>query len=335
MQFEKLKSHLKEKQYTWFITGVAGFIGSNLLEELLSLNQKIIGVDNFASGYKRNIDDVLGKFPKAIAANFIFHEADICSLSACEKACKNVDYILHNAAFVSVPGSIDDPVLTHATNVTGFLNILNVAKNNDVKRVVFASSSAVYGDSIELPKVELQIGNPLSPYAASKLINEIYAKTFSVCYGLETIGLRYFNVFGPRQDPYGPYAAVVPLWVKSLLHNEPVYINGDGSTTRDFCYVANVVQANLLAAMVNNPAALNSVYNIAVGAQTSLLELFNAICLSLGKDCKPSYRPFRDGDIKHSLADINKAKQFLGYAATHGVERGLQEAMNWYQKNLS
>lgn len=334
MQNAKFRDYLNKNQFTWLITGVAGFIGSNLLEELLKLNQKVIGLDNFATGYQRNLDEVLQKLPADRINNFSFYFGDICSRQNCEAVMSNVDYVLHQAAFVSVPGSIKDPILTYDVNVTGFLNILNVAKKHKVKRFVYATSSAVYGDSPILPKVETHVGNLLSPYAASKFVDEVYAKTFATCYGIETIGLRYFNVFGQRQDPEGPYAAVIPLWVKAILHDEPVYINGDGETTRDFCHVANVVQANILAALSTNPEAINTVYNVAVGEQSSLNELYQAICSNLHKNSKPKYRAFREGDIRCSLADISKAKELLGYLPTYSVSDGLRIAMEWYKNSL-
>lgn len=321
-------------QFTWLVTGVAGFIGSNLMEELLRLNQKVVGIDNFSAGYKHNLDEVLSSVSKKQAQNFCFLEGNICSVADCEKVMQGVDYVLHQAALSSVPGSISDPMLAHATNVTGFLNILNAAKKYKVKRVVYASSSAVYGDSQALPKIENQIGKQLSPYAATKYADELYANAFANCYGIETIGLRYFNVFGARQDPDGAYAAVIPLWIKAILAGDPVFINGDGNTTRDFCYIKNVVQANILAALANNPDAINEVYNIAVGECITLNELFAKIKLVLGIEgkCDPCYRDFRIGDVRHSLADVSRAKQKLGYMPKYHVLDGLVEAMEWYKK---
>lgn len=331
MNYCEIKAYLSTNQFNWLITGVAGFIGSNLMEELLKLNQKVIGIDNFSTGYQRNLDEVLAGLGSQYRNNFQFYAGDICSVEECEKAINGVDYVLHQAALGSVPRSILDPLATHENNLTGFLNILNAARNHKVKRFIYASSSSVYGDSTILPKLESHIGNPLSPYAATKFANEIYAKAFATCYGIETIGLRYFNVFGPRQDPNGAYAAVIPLWIKAILNNEPVYINGDGSTTRDFCFIANVVQANILAALTQNSEALNTVYNIAVGEKISLTDLFNIICAILDKKSEPNYRDFRQGDIKHSLADITKAKQLLQYEPSHTVSEGLKSAMIWYK----
>jgi UDP-N-acetylglucosamine 4-epimerase len=321
---ENLENYLINNQKTWLITGVGGFIGSNLLELLLKLNQKIVGIDNFSTGFKQNIENVLQQLPLNVQQNFKLLEADITSSAACEKAVCEVDYVLHQAALGSVPRSIENPPATNLHNVTGFLNILTAAKNAKVKRFVYASSSSVYGDSPILPKVEENTGNLLSPYAVSKATNELYAKAFSLCYGIETIGLRYFNVFGPRQSPKGPYAAVIPLWIDAMQNEKDIYINGDGTTSRDFCYVQNVLQANLLAALTTHPQAVNRVYNIAVGEQTTLNELFTIL-----KDIiKPSqaqkiYNEFRKGDIKHSHADISLAKNLLGYAPRYNVVDGL------------
>ena len=322
MQFNQVKKLLLAKQFTWLITGVAGFIGSNLAETLLKLNQKVIGIDNFATGYQRNIDGLAIEF----------HEADIRSYEDCEKVMPGVDYVLHQAALGSVPRSIKHPLATNAANVTGFLHVMLAAKEHGIKRIVYASSSSVYGDSNKLPKVEEHIGKPLSPYAVSKYTNELYAQAFANCYGLETIGLRYFNVFGKRQDPNGAYAAVIPLWVKALLTGEEACINGDGETTRDFCYIDNVVQANILAAITDNPAAVNQAYNIAVGEQTSLNDLFAMIRegLKVSINIKPKYRDFRAGDVRHSLANISKAKQLLDYEPTYKVKEGLSLALSWY-----
>lgn len=332
MKYEELKRYLLDNTFNWLITGVAGFIGSNLLETLLKLNQKVIGVDNFTTGYKRNIDEVLSMVSPQQAKNFIFHEIDICSFHDCEKIMFGVDYVLHQAALGSVPRSIQDPIKTNAVNVDGFVNVLLAAKNNKVKRFVYASSSSVYGDSLKLPKKEDSIGNQLSPYAVSKYANELYADVFSRCYPIETIGLRYFNVFGKRQDPNGAYAAVIPLWFKMMLNKEPVFVNGDGETTRDFCYIENVVQANLLAALATNQDCLNTAYNIAVGENITLNELFEIIrsAVGLSIDYHPRYRDFREGDIRHSLADISKAKMKLNYKPNYPVEDGLNLAAKWY-----
>lgn len=333
-QYEKIKTELSRHQYTWLITGVAGFIGSNLLETLLKLNQKVIGLDNFSTGFQQNIDDALNQVDPIYHANFYFQEGDICKLNDCQMAVKNVDFVLHHAALGSVPRSIATPELTNETNVTGFLNILMAAKDAKVKRFIYASSSAVYGDSPILPKTESHVGNPLSPYAVSKYSNELYASAFANCYHMETVGLRYFNIFGPRQSPLGPYAAVIPLWITALLKNEPIYINGDGETSRDFCYVDNAIQANLLAAMANRDA-INKVYNITVGEQTTLNQLFTMLVTFLDLSQQPIYREFRNGDIRHSLADINQANKLLNYVPKHNVQKGLEQTLAWFDsKNV-
>jgi UDP-N-acetylglucosamine 4-epimerase len=332
MQYTELKKYLLKHQFTWLITGVAGFIGSNLMESLLKLNQKVVGLDNFSTGYKHNIDAVLKILSPEQVSNFIFYEADICSAVDCNKAMQGVDYVLHQAALGSVPRSIKDPIATNVANVDGFINILTAAKDNKVKRFVYASSSSVYGDSKALPKVEENIGNQLSPYAVSKYSNELYAKVFSRCYNIETIGLRYFNVFGARQDPNGAYAAVIPLWFKAMLNQDDLYINGDGETTRDFCFIENVIQANLLAALTNSNEAINEAYNIAVGEQITLNGLFKAIAsiLNISENYKPKYREFRSGDVRYSLADIENAKSKLNYIPEYNVAAGLLLAANWY-----
>lgn len=331
-QYDGLKQTLLQQPRTWLITGVAGFIGSNLLETLIKLNQNVIGIDNFSTGSKKNLDNVLQHLSPNESKRFEFHEGDICLLETCRKVVPQVDYVLHQAALGSVPRSIKTPEMTHANNATGFLNMLLAAKDANVKRFVYASSSSVYGDSTDLPKKEEKIGNPLSPYAVSKYSNELYAKAFSTCYGMETIGLRYFNVFGPRQDPHGPYAAVIPLWINALLNDKPVYVNGDGETSRDFCYVENAVQANLLAATTSNPEAINTVYNIAVGEQNTLKKLYELIVsnLNISHPQPLQYRDFRSGDIRHSLGDVGKAKKLLGYAPTHKLNNGLAAMMPWY-----
>lgn len=336
-KYTSVKKYLLKNQYNWLITGVAGFIGSNLLEELLLHNQVVIGLDNFATGYKRNLDEVLKNVGPKYAKNFHFYEGDICNVLDCEKVMnfskKSIDFVLHQAALGSVPRSIENPAATHTTNITGFLNVLISAKNAGVKRFVYASSSSVYGDSPVLPKIEKQIGNPLSPYAVTKFTNELYAKVFSDCYGIETIGLRYFNVFGSRQDPNGAYAAVIPLWVKAMLTNDKVYINGDGETTRDFCYVRNAVQANILSAITSNSKAVNQVYNVACGDKTTLNQLFFSIRdnLNISQEYQPVYRNFRAGDIRHSLADITSASELLEYSPSHRIADGLQESISWYK----
>ena len=325
----------------WLVTGVAGFIGSNLLEALLRLDQRVRGLDNFSTGHSRNLQDVREKVGAKRWQNFRMIEADICDLGACIDACTQVDYVSHQAALGSVPRSISNPIATNQSNVNGFVNMLGAAKEAGVKRFVFASSSSVYGDSPALPKVEEQIGNGLSPYAVSKRVNELYADVFSRCYGMQTIGLRYFNVFGPRQDPDGPYAAVIPKWIGAMMHNEPVHINGDGETSRDFCYVANAVQANLLAATTENIEAINQVYNVAVGERTTLNQLFCALRDRLLPQFphlmqfKPLHREFRAGDVRHSHADISKARKLLCYEPTHRIDNGLDEALQWYVANLS
>jgi UDP-N-acetylglucosamine 4-epimerase len=338
--YETLKTQLQSKQQTWLITGAAGFIGSNLLEALLQLNQKVVGLDNFATGHKRNLDEVQSIVTPAQWKNFSFIQEDICNLAPCQKACTGVDYVLHQAALGSVPRSVEDPITTNASNITGFLNMLVAARDSEVKRFVYAASSSTYGDHPSLPKVEDQIGKPLSPYAVTKYVNELYADTFCKSYGLQSIGLRYFNVFGPRQDPEGAYAAVIPKWIASMIKGEPVYINGDGETSRDFCYIANVVQANLLAASTLNTEAVNQVYNIAVGGRTTLNELYaqlkqNVISLSPHlKDAQAVYRDFRAGDVRHSLASIDKARDRLGYEPTQDMGQGLELAMPWYTTEI-
>ena len=339
--YAQLQAELKAAPRTWLVTGVAGFIGSNLLETLLNLDQHVVGFDNFATGHRKNLDEVKLLVSREQWKLFRFVKGDICKASECACACEDVDFVLHQAALGSVPRSLAEPGATHAANVTGFLNLLNAAREAEVKRFVYASSSAVYGDHPGLPKVEETIGRPLSPYAATKWMNEIYADTFARAYGCEAIGLRYFNVFGPRQDPDGAYAAVIPKWIASLLRREPVFINGDGETSRDFCFIANVVQANLLAATTTNPGAANQVYNVAVGERTTLNELFLVLQATLRRrhpalhDAKPVYRDFRAGDVRHSLADISKARQLLGYAPTHSLAQGLELAMDWYRRNVA
>ena len=334
--YETLKTQLQSKQQTWLITGAAGFIGSNLLEVLLQLNQKVVGLDNFSTGHQRNLDQVQSIVTPAQWQNFSFMQADTCNLTSCEKACTGVDYVLHQAALGSVPRSLEDPITTNASNVTGFLNMLVAARKAKVKRFVYAASSSTYGDHPGLPKVEGQIGKPLSPYAVTKYVNELYADVFSKNYGLISIGLRYFNVFGPRQDPEGTYAAVIPKWIASMIKGESIYINGDGETSRDFCYIANVVQANLLAASTPNTEAVNQVYNIAVGGRTTLNELYAQLKHNLIssyphlKYTQAVYREFREGDVRHSLANIDKARVSLGYEPMQNMGQGLELAMPWY-----
>lgn len=338
-RYDELKEALHKQPRTWLVTGVAGFIGSNLLEALLSLNQRVVGLDNLSTGHSKNLDEVRSLVSEQQWRGFKFVEGDIVSSAACKTACEGVEMVLHQAALGSVPRSMVDPVATHNSNVTGFLNMLIAARESGVKRFVFASSSAVYGDSPDLPKVEERIGKPRSPYAASKLMNETYAQAFGQAYGLSSIGLRYFNVFGRRQDPEGAYAAVIPKWIASLLKEEPVYINGDGETSRDFCFVENVVQANLLAATAAEEAG-NQAYNIALGERTTLKQLFEMIELRLRKinrglpEQKPIYREFRAGDVRHSLADISKAARLLGYSPTHSIQQGMDCALKWYLQNI-
>jgi len=338
--FEKLLETFKREQKTWLITGNAGFIGSNLTEFLLNHNQKVVGLDNFSTGYQHNIDDVLSQVGEKNAKNFIFIEGDIADFDTCAKACDCVDIVLHQAALGSVPRSIDDPVTSNRSNVTGFLNMITAAKDAGIKRFVYASSSSVYGDSQELPKVEERTGNVLSPYAAMKATNELYAGVFQKVYGMETLGMRYFNVFGRRQDPNGAYAAVIPKWVGSLLSSEDVFINGDGETSRDFTYIDNVIQMNLLAGTIDNPEAFGEAFNVAVGGRNTLNELYALINTELGKHIKTFsskkaiYRDFRAGDIRHSNADITKAKNFVGYVPTHDIYQGMEAAIEWYIKEL-
>jgi UDP-N-acetylglucosamine 4-epimerase len=335
--YESLKQQLCATPKAWLVTGCAGFIGSNLLEQLLKLGQTVIGLDNFSTGKQSNLDEVQSLVGKEQWGRFRFIGGDIRDLASCHQACSGVDYVLHQAALGSVPRSIDDPITSNASNVTGFLNMLVAVRDAGVRRFVYAASSSTYGDHPGLPKVEDTIGRPLSPYAVTKYVNELYADVFGRCYGVESIGLRYFNVFGPRQDPDGAYAAVIPKWIAALLKHEPVYINGSGETSRDFCYVRNAVQANLLAATVVDTQAVNQVYNVAVNARTDLNELFVVLRDGLAvrypdlKSAQPVYRDFRAGDVMHSQADIGKAARLLGYQPTHTIGQGVQEALGWYE----
>lgn len=339
-RYDDVRAVLKAKPRRWLITGVAGFIGSNLLESLLNMGQAVVGLDNYATGYARNLDQVRDLVGAAAWRNYTHIEGDICSLDDCRRACTSVDYVLHHAALGSVPRSIEDPIATHAANITGFVNMLVAARDAKAQRFVYAASSSTYGDHPGLPKVEDVIGRPLSPYAVTKYANELYADVFGRCYGMNTVGLRYFNIFGPRQDPDGAYAAVIPKWISQFMANEPVYINGDGSTSRDFCFVENSIQANVLAATTDDTAAINQVYNIAVSDRTTLNELFELARALLVKDfpwlteARPQYRAFREGDVLHSQADISKAQKLLGYAPTHKIGDGLKQAMAWYVANL-
>jgi UDP-N-acetylglucosamine 4-epimerase len=338
--YDTVRNQLQSEPKTWLITGVAGFIGSNLLEHLLRLDQRIIGLDNFSTGKRSNLDEVRNSVTVSQWQRFECVEGDIRDLTMCQKVCKGVDYILHEAALGSVPRSIADPISSNESNVTGFLNMLVAARDAGVKRFVYAASSSTYGDHPALPKREDFIGKPLSPYAVTKYVNELYADVFARTYGVETVGLRYFNVFGPRQDPEGAYAAVIPCWIRALIKGEIVNINGSGETSRDFCFVENVIQMNLLAATTTEPAAVNQVYNTAVNARTSLNELFSMLLARLTlhyphlQGCKPVYRDFRKGDVLHSQADISKAANLLRYSPTHTIDAGLDAALSWYIANL-
>ena len=315
---------------------MAGFIGSNLLETLLKLDQRVVGLDNFATGHQRNLDEVQTLVTPQQWVNFSFINGDICNLVDCQKAAAGVDYVLHQAALGSVPRSVADPITSNATNISGFLNMLIAARDTKVKRFVYAASSSTYGDHPALPKVEDVIGRPLSPYAITKYVNELYADVFGKTYGMQSTGLRYFNVFGPRQDPNGAYAAVIPKWISCMIQNEPVHIYGDGETSRDFCYVNNAVQANLLAATEQAPEAVNQVFNVAIGDSTTLNKLYLELKTNLLPlyphlmDAKPVFRDFRAGDVRHSLADISKATHLLGYVPSQRIEQGLKLAMPWY-----
>lgn len=332
---------LETQSKTWLITGAAGFIGSNLTEALLKLNQKVVGLDNFSTGYRHNLEQVKTLVSPDQWAGFRFIEGDIRNPEQCRNVCHGIDYVLHQAALGSVPRSIADPLLTNENNITGFINMLTAARDAGIKRFVYAASSSTYGDHPGLPKVENTIGKPLSPYAVTKYVNELYADVFSRCYDFNTIGLRYFNIFGPRQDPQGAYAAVIPKWIAAMIKGESVYINGDGETSRDFCYIENAVQANLLAATTENLEAVNQVYNVAVGERTTLNHLYDSIQSLLKphfphlNNSSPIYREFRAGDVRHSLADITKAQTLLGYVPTHRIGQGLQVAMNWYVRNIA
>lgn len=339
--YEFLQQQLKAEPKTWLVTGVAGFIGSNLLEALLKLDQRVVGLDNFSTGHQRNLDEVKAIVTPDQWGKFTFVQGDIRDIEVCRRTCDGVDYVLHQAALGSVPRSIEDPITTNQNNIDGFLNMLVAARDAKVKRFVYAASSSTYGDHTDLPKVEDKIGKPLSPYAVTKLVNELYADVFARSYAFKSIGLRYFNVFGRRQDPNGVYAAVIPKWIAALIKDECLYINGDGETSRDFCYVDNAVQANLLAATVNNDVGVNQVYNVAVGDRTTLNQLYFSMHALLVnrfphlKDKVPIYRDFRVGDVRHSLADISKAKQLIDYTPTHRIYEGLDEAMDWYVTFLS
>ena len=335
-QYQTVCTQLKQAPKMWLVTGVAGFIGSNLLETLLKLDQKVVGLDNFATGHQYNLDEVQTLVSPAQWNNFSFIEGDIRNFEDCQKACMDVDYVLHQAALGSVPRSIADPITTNATNITGFLNMLTAARDAKVSSFTYAASSSTYGDHPALPKVEENIGNPLSPYAVTKYVNELYADVFARTYAFKTIGLRYFNVFGKRQDPNGAYAAVIPKWTAAMIAGDEVFINGDGETSRDFCFIENTVQANILAATAND-AAKNQVYNVAVGDRTTLNDLFNALQAALNENGvtynkKPVYREFRAGDVRHSQASIAKIEQFLDYEPEFNINQGINIAMPWYIK---
>jgi UDP-N-acetylglucosamine 4-epimerase len=339
--YQSTREHLQQNQHHWLITGVAGFIGSNLLEALLSLGQRVTGLDNFITGYRHNLDQVKAAVGARAWQHFEFIEGDIRSMPVCVAACKGVDYVLHQAAIGSVSRSIEDPALSNDINIGGFLNMLMAARDAQVRRFVYAASSATYGDHPGLPKTEDCIGKPLSPYALTKYVNELYADVFCRCYGTESIGLRYFNIFGPRQDPDGAYAAVIPHWISAMIGARPLFINGDGQSSRDFCYIGNAVQANLLAALTDNPAAVNQIYNVAVNARTSLNDLYAMMRGLLIEryphlhQYQPQYADFRRGDVRHSQADISKAATLLGFAPTHDIERGLKQAIGWYVGHLA
>jgi UDP-N-acetylglucosamine/UDP-N-acetylgalactosamine 4-epimerase len=338
--YQLARERLEQQRYRWLVTGAAGFIGSHLVEALLELGQQVTGLDNFLTGHRHNLDSVRRALGPDAWRRFTLLEGDIRDLGCCRRACNGVDFVLHEAALGSVTRSIDDPVLSNDINIGGFLNILLAARDSAVRRVIYAASSATYGDQAELPKQEERIGQPLSPYALTKYANELYASVFARCYGTETIGLRYFNIYGPRQDPDGAYAAVIPQWIAALLANAPVTINGDGESSRDFCYVGNAIQANLLAALAERPEALNQVYNVALNARTSLNELYQMLRGQLAEqfpqlqEHRPRHGDFRTGDVRHSQADISKAARLLGYAPTHDLARGLKQTLRWYVNQL-
>lgn len=352
-RYKQIQAELRQAPKTWLVTGVAGFIGSNQLETLLQLDQRVVGLDNFATGHQRNLHEMQTLVTPLQWSNFQYIQGDIRNFFDCQKACDGVDYVLHQAALGSVPRSLANSIATYGTNIISFLNLMVAARDARVKSFTYAASSSTYGDHPALPKVEENIGSPLSPYAVTKYVNELYANVFARSYGFKTVGLRYFNVFGPRQDPNGAYAAVIPKWTAALLKGEPVYINGDGETSRDFCYVANAVQANILAATVAEriigseaqQSPLNQVYNVAVGDRTTLNELFyllrDNLLSFIASETKqfmsahqePVYREFRAGDVRHSQADICKAQRLLSYAPTHAIEQGINATMPWYLSN--
>ncbi|SAL01132.1 UDP-glucose 4-epimerase [Caballeronia pedi] len=334
-----LCERLSSGSHRWLVTGAAGFIGSNLVETLLMLEQEVRGMDNFATGHQHNLDEVRQRVGEARWSRFSFHEADIRDVAACERAVAEMDFVLHQAALGSVPRSVKDPITTHDVNASGFLNMLDASRRAGVRRFVYAASSSTYGDEPNLPKREERIGNPLSPYAVTKLVNEIYAGVYARTYGFASVGLRYFNVFGPRQDPNGAYAAVIPKWIAAMLAGDEVQINGDGETSRDFCYVGNVVQMNLRAALCEDLRA-SEVYNVAVGDRTTLKDLFNVIRVGLGShgfsyDNAPVFGEFRAGDVRHSQADVSKARADLAYAPLLNLRAGMSDALPWYIARLT
>ena len=338
--YPRLLAQLRTAPKTWLVTGVAGFIGSNLLEALLKLDQRVVGLDNFSTGHQKNLDEVRELVGPDQWARFQFHEADIRDLESCRHAMHGVDYVLHQAALGSVPRSLEDPGEANSNNITGHLNMLLAARDSRVRRFVYAASSSTYGDHPGLPKHEDAIGRPLSPYAVTKYVNELYAEVFASCYGFKCIGLRYFNIFGPRQDPNGAYAAVIPRWFAALLQGDVPFINGDGETSRDFCYIANTIQANILAAGATSEQAVNQVYNVAFGQRTTLNALFTHIRDLVAAEhpaisaVKPRYQDFRAGDVRHSLADIGKAQNLLGYRPGYSVHDGLTLAGQWYMHHM-
>jgi UDP-N-acetylglucosamine 4-epimerase len=334
MRYQHVQQQLRAAPRSWLVTGCAGFIGSNLLEALLKLDQRVVGLDNFATGYQHNLDEVRASVSAKQWSNFRFIQGDIREASTCAQAVEGAECVLHQAALGSVPRSLADPVTTNDVNISGFLNMLVAARDAKVLSFVYAASSSTYGDHPALPKVEDQIGTPLSPYAVTKYVNELYADVFARSYGFKTIGLRYFNVFGKRQDPEGAYAAVIPKWIAAMLGGEAVSVNGDGDTSRDFCFVDNAVQANILAALAGDEGT-NQVYNVAVNARTSLNALHQHLVSTLAENgvsysLAPNYREFRAGDVRHSQADISKAQRLLGYEPSHTILQGLQAAMPWY-----
>ena len=338
-RYDEVKQALRANPRTWLVTGCAGFIGSNLLETLLGLDQSVVGLDNFATGHQRNLDEVQATVAPAQWARFRLIEGDIRDPGTCERAVTGVDFVLHQAALGSVPRSLKDPVTTNAVNISGFLNMLVAARDAEVASFVYAASSSTYGDHPDLPKVEDRIGKPLSPYAVTKFVHELYAEVFARSYGFGSAGLRYFNVFGKRQDPEGAYAAVIPKWIAAMIRGEDVLVNGDGETSRDFCFVDNAVQANILAAFEHNEG-VSEVYNVAVNARTSLNTLYAHLATTLAQHGvqyakEPVYRDFRAGDVRHSQADIGKAQKKLGYQPAYTMLQGLEEAMPWYTQFLS